>query len=66
MNKQKKENEISEEVSSADEAFFNGGLMNGEIGELEHYFWRYEYQDRGAPHIHMKLDKIRANKWRNY
>jgi hypothetical protein len=35
--------------------FFNGVLMNGAIGEVEHYFWRYEYQDRGAPHIHMKL-----------
>ena len=29
--------------------------MNGAVGEVEHYFWRYEYQDRGAPHIHMKL-----------
>jgi ATP-dependent DNA helicase PIF1 len=25
------------------------------LGEVEHYFWRVEYQMRGAPHIHMLL-----------
>lgn len=28
---------------------------NGPLGEVEHYFWRREYQARGTPHIHMKL-----------
>ncbi len=28
---------------------------NGPVGEVEHFFWRIEYQARGAPHIHGKL-----------
>ncbi len=24
----------------------------GPLGKVSHYFWRYEYQARGAPHIH--------------
>ena len=27
----------------------------GIFGEVEHYFWRLEFQARGAPHVHMKL-----------
>ena len=38
-------------------AFFDKVLLDpeGPLGELEHWFWRLEYQSRGAPHIHMKL-----------
>ena len=28
---------------------------DGHLGTVKHYFWRLEYQARGAPHIHMKL-----------
>ncbi len=28
---------------------------NGPVGEVEHFFWRIEYQARGAPHVHGKL-----------
>jgi hypothetical protein len=37
--------------------FFNNVIKNknGPLGEVEHYFWRLEYQARGMPHIHMKL-----------
>ena len=28
---------------------------NGPLGTIEHYWWRLEYQARGAPHIHMVL-----------
>lgn len=28
---------------------------NGPLSEVNHYFWRLEYQHRGALHIHMKL-----------
>ncbi len=27
----------------------------GPLGEVENYYWRLEYQARGAPHIHCKL-----------
>ena len=33
----------------------NGKPMAGALGLVEHYYWRKEYQARGAPHIHMKL-----------
>jgi hypothetical protein len=29
--------------------------QNGPFGQVEHYFYRREYQTRGAPHIHGKL-----------
>ncbi len=35
-------------------SFFNKLLLNknGPFGEISHYFYRTEYQQRGAPHIH--------------
>ena len=32
-----------------------GEPLEGPLGIVEHYFWRLEYQARGAPHIHMKV-----------
>ena len=32
-----------------------GEPEEGVLGVVEHYYWRREYQARGAPHIHMKL-----------
>ncbi len=38
-------------------AFLNEFILdeNGPLGKVEHFYWRLEYQMRGAPHIHMKL-----------
>lgn len=38
-------------------SFLNNVLLakNSPLGEIEHYFWRREYQARGAPHIHSKF-----------
>ena len=33
----------------------DGSLKEGPLGLVTHYFWRLEYQARGAPHVHMKL-----------
>ena len=33
----------------------NGEVLEGPLGIIDHYYWRLEYQARGAPHIHMKL-----------
>jgi ubiquitin C-terminal hydrolase len=33
----------------------DGQPTEGPLGLVEHFFWRLEYQARGAPHIHMKL-----------
>ena len=31
------------------------GHADGPLGMIDHYYWRLEYQARGAPHVHMKL-----------
>jgi hypothetical protein len=31
------------------------GRADGPLGYVDHYYWRLEYQARGAPHVHMKL-----------
>jgi hypothetical protein len=48
---------VSEFFHRKFEAFMSEVLLkpDGPLGEVEHYFWRLEYQARGAPHIHMKL-----------
>ena len=28
---------------------------DGPLGMIDHFYWRLEYQARGAPHVHMKL-----------
>ena len=36
--------------------FFTTILLQGEVlGEVTHYFWKKEYQSRGAPHYHVIL-----------
>ena len=36
--------------------FFNTVLLKGQVlGEITHYFWKKEYQSRGAPHYHILL-----------
>ena len=37
-------------------AFFKKVLLKGKIlGTVDHYFWKKEYQNRGAPHYHVLL-----------
>ena len=38
-------------------AFLNTVILDpqGPVGVVTDYFWRLEYQARGAPHIHMKI-----------
>ena len=37
-------------------AFFRTVLLKGAVlGEIEHYYWKKEYQARGAPHYHVLL-----------
>jgi hypothetical protein len=38
-------------------AFLNTVILDpqGPVGIVTDYFWRLEYQARGAPHIHMKI-----------
>ena len=37
-------------------AFFRKVLIKGEIlGKVEHFYWKKEYQNRGAPHYHVLL-----------
>ncbi|XP_073975183.1 uncharacterized protein [Rhodnius prolixus] len=35
--------------------FLINDKINPVLGFVEHYFWRVEYQERGAPHYHMLL-----------
>ena len=36
--------------------FFSTVLLKGQVlGEVIHYFWKKEYQSRGAPHYHIIL-----------
>ena len=37
-------------------AFFRKVLINGEVlGKVDHFYWKKEYQNRGAPHYHVLL-----------
>ena len=37
-------------------AFFNTVLKKGEVlGKVDHFYWKKEYQARGAPHYHVLL-----------
>ena len=37
-------------------AFFQKVLVKGEVlGKVDHFYWKKEYQNRGAPHYHVLL-----------
>ena len=47
---------VSRQFSNKFHAFFKKVLLKGKIlGTVDHYFWKKEYQNRGAPHYHVLL-----------
>ena len=47
---------VSRKFSSKFYAFFHKVLLNGEVlGKVDHFYWKKEYQARGAPHYHVLL-----------
>ena len=47
---------VSRKISLKFHAFFRTIILKGEVlGEVGHYYWKKEYQPRGAPHYHMLL-----------
>ena len=47
---------MSRKFSLKFHAFFKTVLLKGEVlGTVEHFYWKKEYQARGAPHYHVLL-----------
>ena len=47
---------VSRKFSQKFRDFFTTVLLHGEVlGKVTHYFWKKEYQARGAPHYHVLL-----------
>ena len=47
---------VSRKFSLKFHAFFHTVLVKGEVlGKVEHFYWKKEYQARGAPHYHVLL-----------
>ena len=47
---------VSRKFSLKFHAFFRKVILNGEVlGKVEHFYWKKEYQARGAPHYHVLL-----------
>ena len=47
---------VSRQFSLKFHAFFNTVLLKGSVlGEINHFYWKKEYQARGAPHYHVLL-----------
>ena len=47
---------VSRKFSLKFHAFFRKVLLNGEVlGKVDHFYWKKEYQARGAPHYHVLL-----------
>ena len=47
---------MSRKFSSKFHAFFRKMILNGGVlGDVTHYYWKKEYQARGAPHYHVLL-----------
>ena len=45
---------VSRKFSLKFHAFFRKVLINGEVlGKVDHFYWKKEYQNRGAPHYHV-------------
>ena len=49
-------NSVSRKFSLKFNAFFHTVLVKGEVlGKVEHFYWKKEYQARGARHYHVLL-----------
>ena len=47
---------VSRQFSLKFHAFFNKIIIKGKVlGAVDHYMWKKEYQNRGAPHYHVLL-----------
>ena len=47
---------VSRKFSQKFQDFFTTVLLQGQVlGEVSHFFWKKEYQSRGAPHYHVLL-----------
>ena len=47
---------VSRQFTYKFKAFFNSFIKSGVVlGPLDHYYWKKEYQARGAPHYHILL-----------
>ena len=47
---------VSRKFSLKFHAFFRKVLIKGEVlGKVDHFYWKKEYQNRGAPHYHVLL-----------
>ena len=47
---------VSRQFSLKFHAFFQKVLVKGEVlGKVDHFYWKKEYQNRGAPHYHVLL-----------
>ena len=47
---------VSRQFSHKFHTFFQRFIVKGEVlGPVDHYYWKKEYQARGAPHYHMLL-----------
>ena len=47
---------VSRQFSLKFHAFFRKVILNGEVlGKVAHFYWKKEYQARGAPHYHVLL-----------
>ena len=47
---------VSRKFSLKFRAFFSTVVLKGEVlGKVEHWYWKKEYQARGAPHYHVLL-----------
>ena len=47
---------VSRKFSLKFHAFFRKVIRNGEVlGKVDHFYWKKEYQARGAPHYHVLL-----------
>ena len=47
---------VSRKFSLKFHAFFRKVLINGEVlGKVDHFYWKKEYQNHGAPHYHVLL-----------
>ena len=45
---------VSRKFSLKFHAFFRKVIINGEVlGKVDHFYWKKEYQNRGAPHYHV-------------